>query len=128
MRARATRRKLCTKTCNAFALQVHELARNLHGACTELGRKLVKFCTNLHTLVFWHLSRKDPFPHKSRQVATATPNAQQKIVIINAAAVSSVPASAPSKHHHLRFCPDEPPLTMTTTSDDRAEVPDRGAS
>jgi hypothetical protein len=41
-------------TCNseAFALHVHELAWNLHGACTELARKLVTFYTNLHTLVF----------------------------------------------------------------------------
>jgi len=31
---------------------------NLHGACTELACKLVKFCTNLQTLIFWHLSKK----------------------------------------------------------------------
>ena len=25
---------------------------NMYGACTELVSKLVKFCTNLHTLIF----------------------------------------------------------------------------
>jgi len=43
-------------------LHVHELARNLHGACTELARKLVKFCTNLHALVFLALKFKRSIP------------------------------------------------------------------
>ena len=43
---------------------------NLHGACTELAHKLVKFCTNLHTLIFWHLSKKI----HSHQISTDTQN------------------------------------------------------
>jgi hypothetical protein len=99
------------KTCNAFALHifmqlgctqyeineflrehvqlgsvaqkhVHELARNLHGACTELACKLVKFCTNLHTLFFlaFKLKRSIPTPISTSCYDTAyacTPDAQK---------------------------------------------------
>jgi hypothetical protein len=41
---------------------------NMYGACTELVSKLVKFCTNLHTLFFWHLSKKI----HSRQISADT--------------------------------------------------------
>jgi len=49
--------KRCTKMCNGFALHMHKLARNLHEACTKLARKLVKFSTNLHMLIFLAFNR-----------------------------------------------------------------------
>jgi hypothetical protein len=102
---------------------------NLHGACTELARKLVKFCTNLHTLGFLAFKLKDPFPHQSRQVATACNTGRMtKKCFYHRATASSAAASAPGNHHHLRFRPDDPPPTMTTTRDDRAEVPDRASA
>jgi hypothetical protein len=86
----------CMKTCNAFALlifvqlgctqyETHKflhthmqrkhvaLAQNLHGACTEHAHKLVKFFTKLHTLIFWHLSKKI----HSHQISTDTQNSQE---------------------------------------------------
>ena len=95
---------------------------NLHGACTELARKLEKFCTNLHTLVFlaFKLKRSTPTP---QQVATAYRTQHwmhnKKMALSPRRCSSALP----------------PRLATTFTSasapkirDDRAEVPGRASA
>ena len=56
----------------------------MHTTSTELVGKLVKFCTNLHMLIFLAFKKKDPFtPNLTRHTViltcsknTATPNTQ----------------------------------------------------
>ena len=102
---------------------------NLYETCTELVRKLVKFCTNLHTLNFLAFKYKDPFtPNLNRHTVILTCSATHNTKhhpIITAAAASSAAASAPGNHHHLHFCPANPSPTMSTMStmrDDRVCV------
>jgi hypothetical protein len=89
---------------------------NLHGACTELAHKLVKFCTNLHTLIFWHLSKKI----HSHQISTDTQNSHllhnPKHTTQNITRLSPPP---------LPFLPLPPRPATATTSASALPIPRR---
>ena len=65
-------------------------------------------------------------PHRTKPKSqNIRPHPTTKHAIITTAAASSVAACAPGNGYRGRSPPAEPPTTMTTTKDDRVEVPNR---